>query len=125
MGVLKLMDKIKRKAVNMLKLWMACVIMYSIGTSIYVSYQKVIIGNNPTIFVSEYHWFTLCVLILFFIPLLCATYYLAKKTDSKVLRTVVFAILIWLLLFLLLFIACIIFAYLNPQLFAELTSLAQ
>ena len=119
------MEKTKRKAINMFKLWSACVIVYSVGSSIYVSYQQVIVGNDPTIFVSGYHWFTLCVLVLFFLPLLCAIYHLIRKTDFDTLRKVVFAILIWLLVFLGMFIICIIFAYLAPELFAELTSLCQ
>ena len=117
------MEKKKRKAINLLKLWIACVILYSIGTSIYVSYQQVINGNDPAIFVSGYHWFTLCVLVLFFLPLLCSIYYLARKTGSNMLRKVVLLILIWLLVFLGMFIICIIFAYAAPELFAKLTSL--
>ena len=117
------MEKKKRKAINLLKLWIACVILYSIGTSIYVSYQQVIVGNDPTIFVSGYHWFTLCVLVFFFLPLLCSIYYLARKTDSNMLRKIVLLILIWLLVFLGMFIICIIFAYMAPELFTKLTSL--
>ena len=117
------MDIIKKRAIRLLKFWIACVLMYSVGSSIYVSYQQVIMENDPTIFVSAYHWFTLCVIALFFLPLLYVIYRLVKKTDSHTLRKVVFALLIWLLVFLGMFILCIIFATVAPETFTKLTSL--
>ena len=107
----------KELAINLLKLWIACVLVYSVGSSIYISYQQVIVGNDPTVFVSGYHWISFGLMALFFLPMLCKIYHLAKQSDSALLRKVVFVMLIWLLILLGLFALCAIWAYVSPNTF--------
>lgn len=77
------MDKTNRLVITLLKLWIACILEYSVGSSIYISYQQVLIGNDPTIFVSGYHWVTFGVVVLFFLPLLCTIHHLTKKQTWR------------------------------------------
>ena len=116
------MDKRDRLPYKLLIIWLVFVFIYSIGSSVYVSYQQVFVGNDPTVFVSGYHWVTFGVLLLFFLPLLCVIHHLAKKTAADKLYRVVSVLLIWAILLVGLFLLCIVFAYVAPDKFAKLTS---
>lgn len=117
------MDKTKKLAITLLKLWIACVLIYSVGSSVYISYQQVFVGNDPTVFVSGYHWVTFGVYVLFFLPMLYAIYRLVKKANMEKLRKVVVGLLIWLLLTLGIFLLCVVLVYAAPGLFSQITSL--
>ena len=117
------MDK-QRIAKLLLILWIICFITLSIGTSIYISYQHVIIGRDPTVFVSGLHWFILGIIVLFFIPLLAVIRRLLRMSGSSKLRQIVSAVLFWLLSSAVLLMLCILFAYIAPETFAALMSLS-
>ena len=119
------MEKRKRISICLLKLWIACFVILSICSSIYVSYQHVIVGVDPTIFVSGYHWVILGIIWLFFLPLLCVIHHLSRIPESTKLHRVVSIMLIWLVLTAVLMLFCIVFAYIAPDTFAALTSISR
>lgn len=116
------MEKYKKITMCLLKLWIICFLAFSIGSSIYISYQQVIVGSDPTIFVSELHLFTLGIVLLYFIPLLFTVRYFSKKSGSDELQKVVAVILIWLVVSASLLLFSIVFFYVAPETFATITS---
>ena len=115
------MDKRERLPKRLLIFWIACVLAYSVGSSIYISYQQVFVGYDPTVFVSGYHWVTFGVLLFFFLPLLCVIHCLAKESATNKLRKITAALLVWLIFLIVMFLFCLIFAYAAPEKFAEIT----
>ena len=114
-------DKNKKISKGLLVRWIVCYVIFSIGSSIYISYQQVINGNDPTVFVSELHWFTLGINALYFLPLMCVIHYLMKKAGSSKLHKVVTVILIWLGISTGLMFVSVILAYAAPEFFEALT----
>ena len=114
------MEKRKKTSIILFKLWIACFAIFSCGTSIYFSYSQVVLGNDPTIFVSGYHLFAAGVILLFFIPLLYLVRYFAKTTTMGRLHKVVTIILVWLILSEGLFLLSIALAYIAPDFFTTL-----
>lgn len=116
------MEKIEKLSMRLLVLWIVCFLIFSIGSSVYVSYQQAIVGADPTVFVSGYHWLSFGIITMFFIPLLCIIRHLSKISASIKLHKVVSIMLIWLVLSTGLLLFCIVFAYVAPDTFTALTS---
>lgn len=119
------MERRKKLSICLLKLWIVCFAIFSIGSRIYISYHQVIVGDDPTIFVGGYHLFTAGIILLFFIPLLCVIHHFSKTSTSVKFHKVVTVMLVWLVLSEGLLLFCIMFAYIAPEAFAALTSLSK
>lgn len=97
MGVTRKMNENKslaRKTKILFGCWCALYAIFDTASSIYISFQQVIKGNDPTSILSSFQLATLAIIVLFFIPSLTGIYYLTKKYDSKKLRKVVFGLLV-------------------------------
>lgn len=116
------MEKRKKASVLLFKLWVACLIILSIGTSFYLSYQQVIAGEDPTIIGSGYHLFLIGLVLLFFVPLLCVIHRLSKTSASEKLHKVVTVMLVWLIVTAALLVFSFLFARFMPETFAAITS---
>lgn len=117
------MEKRKKISILLFKLWAACLIIFSAGTSIYLSYQEVIVGEKPTILGGGYHIFVIGVTWLFFVPILCVIHHLSKTSASEKFHKVVSTILVWLILCALLLVFTFFFVRLAPETFDAITSL--
>lgn len=117
------MKTYERRAKYLLITWVVSFILFNIGSTFYVSFQQVFTENDPTAFVSGFHFFTFGLFVLYFIPLLSVARHFLKRSDSRKLYIIVTAILIWLIISTGILLASIVFAYAFPDLFAGITSL--
>ena len=78
-------------------IWVILFLSFSIASRIYVSYQQEIIGHDPTIILSSFQLFTLCMILIVFIPLLIFVHYYAQKSGQNKIRKIT-RMLLWLLI---------------------------
>lgn len=64
-------------------LWCMAYVVFSIASSVYVSYQEVINGIDCTQFGGPYQLITLCFVLFGFLPALYGVYRITKQSDSK------------------------------------------
>ena len=119
------MKTYEKRAKYLLVIWIVSYILFNIGSTFYVSCQRVFAQNDPTAVVGGFHFFTFGLFVLYFIPLLAVTRYFLKRSDSKKLYIIVTAVLIWLIISTVFLLAYIFLAYVFPDLIAEITSLIQ
>ena len=88
------MDKIARKARFLFGLWCVLYFLFDLGSSILVSYLQVFRDIDLTASLSGFHFASLGIVLLFFLPLLYKIYRLTKQYDSQKLKKVVTCMLI-------------------------------
>ena len=110
----------RKKAIRLFIFWVVCYFVFSIGSSVYASYQEVIVGTDPTVFGGGFQLFTFGIITCLFIPLLCVVLYFVKRSRLEKLHTVV-TVLLWLLIIWSCFmLICTILANIAPETFHEI-----
>ena len=116
--------KIHEKKVKcLLVIWVVSFILFNIGSTFYVSFQRVFAQNDPAAAVGGFHFFTFALFALYFIPLLSMIRHFLKRSDSRKLCVIVTAVLVWLIVSTGILLAYIVLAYAFPGLYAGITSL--
>lgn len=84
----------KKNPKIMFGLWCTAYIVFSISSSVYMSYQEVINGIDCTVLGGEFQLTTLLIVLLGFLPALYRIYRITKQSPSPKLEKVVGRLLI-------------------------------
>lgn len=119
------MEKNQRIARRLFVLWVVCYFIFSIASSLYVSYQQVINGIDPTVFLSDFQLISFGTIVLFFIPLLFTVLYFVKRSNLMKLRKIIVCLLVILMVWAIFMLLCTFLAYVAPETFAYIISLSK
>ena len=117
------MDKNKQTSICLFKLWLISFFTFSISSGIYVSYQQVIVGVDPTAFLSPFQLLTLGVFMVLFVPLLVVVWIFAKRSSSTRLYRIVSFLLALILIWTGFMLLCTVLSYVIPETFAAIVSI--
>ena len=118
------MEKTRKIARNLFVLWVTCLLIFSSGSSVYMSYQQTRVGYDSTAFLSGFQLFTFGVITLFFIPLLFVVNYLAKQSASAKLHRITSHLFVLAIVWDTLMLISTILAYVAPEFFVSITSIS-
>jgi hypothetical protein len=94
-------DKMKKRAKILSIIWLISYVVVGIFSGIYITASNVAYGINPLSMLSNYQLFVLVIVAVYFLPLLCAVHFCARKAEMAKLasmsRVVFVFLLIWTL----------------------------
>lgn len=118
------MKNARKSARVLFILWVASLMVFNLGSSIYTSYQQALVGYDPIAFLSGFQLITFGIVTLYFIPLLYAVNYLAKQSGSEKLHRITSWLLVLSIVWDILMLISTTLAYVAPDFFKAITSIS-